>query len=156
MKKFFKVLGITIISIVVLLYLAFLFVLPKAVDLNKFKPDLQKIVKEQTNLTIDFDNPQITVTPLLSAGITADNVKIKLPDNSEVITSDNFKARIALPSLFLLTVKIPTVEILNPVINIDIVDGKAFKAVQAFEEILNKKEENIGFNKSCYPRNKNY
>ncbi len=143
MKKFFKILGITIISIVVLLYLAFLFVLPKAVDLNKFKPDLQQIVKEQTNLTLDFDNPQITVTPLLSAGITADNVKIKLPDNSEVITSDNFKARIALPSLFLLTVKIPTVEILNPVINIDIVDGKAFKAVQAFEEILNKKEENI-------------
>ncbi len=143
MKKFFKILGITLISIIVLIYLAFLFVLPKVVDLNKIKPDLQQIVKEQTNLTLDFDNPKITTTPLLSAGITADNIKIKLPDGSEVIGADGFKIRLALPSLLFLTVKIPTAELYNPVINIDIVDGKAFKAVQAYEEILNKKEENI-------------
>ncbi len=143
MKNFFKILAITIISIVVLLYLAFLFVLPRVVDLNKFKPDLQKIVKEQTNLTLDFDNPKITTTPLLSAGIMADNIKIKLPDGSEVIGADGFKVRLALPSLLLLTVKVPTAELYNPVINIDIVDGKAFKAVQAYEEILNKNEENI-------------
>ncbi len=143
MKIFFKITGILIILLLLILYLLFLFVLPKAVDLNQFKPDLQKIVKEQTNLLLDFDNPQISTTPLLSAGVTAENISIKLPDNSEVIKADYFKGRISLPYLLLLTVKVSAAEIQNPIINIDIADGKEFKAVKAFEEVLNKKEENI-------------
>ena len=143
MKKFLKVTGITILSILAFLYLAFLFILPNAVDLNKFKPDIQKIAKEQANLIVEFENAKISVTPLLSAGITAENIKVKLPDESELLSADSFKGRIALPSLFLLTVKVSTAEIINPTINVDIIDGKAFKAVQAFEEILNTKEEKI-------------
>lgn len=143
MKKFLKITGITVISLLVILYAAFLFVLPNVVDLNKYKAEIQQTVKEQTNLTLDFDNAKISVTPLLSAGITADNIKIKLPDNSELLSADSFKGRIALPNLLLLTVKVSTAEIVNPVINIDIVDGKAFKAVSAYEEILNRNEERI-------------
>ena len=146
MKKFLKIIGILAAVIIVCLYIAFLFVLPKAVDLNKFKPDLQKIVKEQTNLNLEFENPQIVVTPLLSAGVKADNIKIKLDDGSEVISADSVKTGIALPSLLFLTVKVSIAEIENPIINIDIVDGKAYKAVQAYEDILNKKEESINEN----------
>ena len=146
MKKFLKVFGIILGIIIIILYLAFLFILPNAVDLNKYKSDLQKIVKEQTNLTVDFNNPKITTTPLLSAGIKADDISIKLPDNSDVLTADSFTGRISLPSLLFLTIKVSTAEINNPIINIDIINGKAFKAVQAYEEILNKKEENIASN----------
>ncbi len=143
MKKFFKVFSLSIASIVVLLYLSFLFILPNAVDLNKFKPEIQKIVKEQANLSIDFDNPKISVTPLLSAGITANNISLNLPDGSNLLEADSFKGRISLPHLLFLTVKVSKAEIINPVLNIDIVDGKAFKAVQAYEVILNNKEEKI-------------
>lgn len=143
MKKFLKVTGITIASFVVLLYLAFLFVLPNVVDLNKFKPDLQKLVKEQANLNLDFDNAKISVTPLLSAGLKADNFRITLPDNSELLKADSFTGRISLPHLLLLTVRVSKAEIVNPLINVDIVDGKAFKVVQAIEVILNNKEEKI-------------
>lgn len=143
MKKFLKILGITIVSILAILYLCFLFVLPNIIDLNQFKPEIQKILKEQTNLTLDFDNPKISVTPFLAAGLKADNVSVKLPDNSNLFTADSFVGRISLPNLLLLRVKVSTAEINNPLINIDIVDGKAFKVVQAFEEILNKKEENL-------------
>ena len=143
MKKFFKVLGVSIVSIVVLLYLSFLFILPNAVDLNKFKPEIQKIVKEQANLNIDFDNPKISVTPLLSAGITANNISLNLPDDSNLLKADSFTGRISLPHLLFLTVKVSKAEIINPILNIDIVDGKAFKAVQAYEVILNNKEEKI-------------
>lgn len=143
MKKLLKFLGITLISIIVLAYIAIVFVVPNVIDLNKFKPDLQKIVKEQTNLFIDFENPKITVTPLLSAGVMADNIKINLPDNSDLFKADSIKGRIALPSLLLLTVKVSTAEVVNPIINIDIVDGKAYKVVQVFEEILNKNEETL-------------
>ncbi len=143
MKKFLKITGITLASILVLLYLAILFVVPNVIDLNQFKPDIQKIAKEQANLIIDFENPRISITPLLSAGIVTDKISVKLPDNTDVITADSFKGRISLPSLLLLTVKVTTAEINNPDINVDIVNGKAFKVVQAFEEVLNKKEEKI-------------
>ncbi len=143
MKKFFKVFSLSIASIVVLLYLSFLFILPNAVDLNKFKPEIQKIVKEQANLSIDFDNPKISVTPLLSAGITANNISLNLPDDSNLLKADSFTGRISLPHLLFLTVKVSKAEIINPILNIDIVDGKAFKAVQAYEVILNNKEEKI-------------
>ena len=143
MKKFFKVLGVSIATIVVLLYLSFLFILPNAVDLNKFKPEIQKLVKEQANLNIDFDNPKISVTPLLSAGINANNISLNLPDDSNLLKADSFTGRISLPHLLFLTVKVSKAEIINPILNIDIVDGKAFKAVQAYEVILNNKEEKI-------------
>lgn len=143
MKKFFKILGIVIVSVLLVLYLAFLFILPNVVNLNEYKPMVQDIVKEQTNLTLNFDNPKITVTPLLSAGIMFDNLSIKLPNDSELLSADSFKGRISLPSLLFLTVKVSTAEIVNPSINVDIIDGKSFAAVDAYEEILNKKEENI-------------
>ena len=143
MKKFFQVFGLSIASIVVLLYLSFLFILPNAVDLNKFKPEIQKIVKEQANLNIDFDNSQISVTPLLSAGVTANNISVNLPDESNLLKADSFTGRISLPHLLFLTVKVSKAEIINPILNIDIIDGKAFKAVQAYEVILNNKEEKI-------------
>ncbi len=143
MRNFIKISGIIIGVIIIIVYLSFLFILPNAINLNNYKTDIQKIVKEQTNLSLNFDNPKISVTPLLSAGITADNITVKLPDESTLLQADSFKGRIALPSLLLLTVKVSTAEITNPVLNIDIIDGKAFKAVQAYEVILNKNEENM-------------
>ena len=94
MKKFLKITGITLGSLLEVLYLSFLFILPNAVDLNKFKPELQKIAKEQANLNLDFDNAKISVTPLLSAGLKADNFKITLPDDSELLKADSFTGRI--------------------------------------------------------------
>ena len=40
MKKACKILCFSLLGIVAVLYLAFLFVLPNVVDLNKFKPDV--------------------------------------------------------------------------------------------------------------------
>ncbi len=143
MKKIFKISGLIIGLILVIFYISFLFILPNSVDLNKFKPEIQKIVKEQANLNIDFDNSQISVTPLLSAGVTANNISVNLPDESNLLKADSFTGRISLPHLLFLTVKVSKAEIINPILNIDIIDGKAFKAVQAYEVILNNKEEKI-------------
>ena len=113
MQKFWKILGFGLLGISVILYLGFLFVLPNAVDVNRFKPDVQKLVKEQANISIDFDNAKIITTPLLGAGLKAENIVIKLPDESVLFSADAFKTRIALPSLFLLTVKVSCLEIEN-------------------------------------------
>ena len=135
-----KIFGLSLLSTFVLFYLCFLFVLPNVVDINKFKPEIQKIAKEQANLSIDFENAKIITTPLLGAGIKADNILVKLPDDSVLFSADNFKTRIALPSLFVLTAKVSCLEINNPFINLEIANNQ-FKLIELVEELLNKGKE---------------
>ena len=45
MKKFFRILSIIVLVILLGLYGAFLFVVPKVVNLNQYKPMIQKLVK---------------------------------------------------------------------------------------------------------------
>lgn len=141
MRKFLKIFGFCVLGIIVLVYLSFLFILPNAVDINQFKPDLQKIVKEKTNLDLDFENAKIITTPLLSAGVKADNVSIKLPDGSVLLSADDLKTRIAIPSALLLTVKVSCFELNNPFINLEILQNDKYKLALAIENILNGEKE---------------
>lgn len=141
MNRFLKYVGFTIVGLFILSYLGFLFVLPNIVDLNKFKPDIQKITEEQSGLKVNFENVKIITTPLLGAGIKADNISVKLPDNSLLFSADNFKTRISLPSIFLLTVKVSCLEINKPFVNLEIVNNENFKVVKLVEDILNQGKE---------------
>lgn len=84
MKLFLKILGITVGVLLIGLYLSFLFLLPKF-DLNQFKPEIQKIAREQAKLDINFENAKIITTPLLGVGMKADDISVKLPDRLRFI-----------------------------------------------------------------------
>ena len=141
MKKFLKIFGFIVLGIIVILYLSFLFILPNIVDINQYKEDLQKLVKEQTNLNLDFENAKIITTPLLGAGIKAENLSVTLPDNTVLFSADNLKTRVAIPSLALLTVKVSCFELNNPFVNLEIVNGKQYKIISVVEDILNTSKE---------------
>jgi len=141
MKKFLSYLGISVGCILILAYLAFLFVLPNAVDLNKYIPELQKIVKEQANIDLYIDSPKISTNALLQAGIKTGPVSAKLPDGSTVFNSEGIKVRISLPNLLLLTVKVSCLEVKSPVINLEIINNEQFKVVRLVEDILNKNKD---------------
>jgi len=140
MNKNWKIFGYSVLGVATLAYLSFLFVLPNVVDVNKFKPEVQKIAKDQANLAIDFENAKIITTPLLGAGIKADNIIVKLPDESVLFSAESFKTRIALPSLFLLTAKVSCLEIDKPFVNLEIANEQ-FMVMQLVEDILNKGKE---------------
>lgn len=141
MKKNLKIVGITFLSLAAILYLSFLFVLPYAIDLNKFKPDVQKIAKEQTNLDINFENAKIITTPLLGVGIKTQDISVKLPDGSILFSADNLKTRISIPSIFLLTVKVSCLEVDKPFVNLEIINDENFKVVKLIENLLNSGKE---------------
>ena len=50
MKNFWKVFGLLSLFAIFCVYMAFLFYLPRAVDLEVFKPEIEKIAKEQAHL----------------------------------------------------------------------------------------------------------
>lgn len=141
MKKVLKYISYTLLTVVGLAYIGFVFILPKAFNINEFKPEIQKLAKEQAQLTIDFDNAQIITTPLLGVGVKLDNLNIKLPDNSTLFSAENIKTRISLPSLFLLTVKVSCLEVNKPFINLEIIDDEDFKIVRLVEDLLNAGKE---------------
>lgn len=141
MKLFFKVLGGMILTIAAIAYLAFIFYLPHAIDLNAFKPDIQKLAKEQANLNVNYENLHIITDPLLRVGIMADNISVNLPDGSVLFTANYFKGKLSLPNLLLLTVKAVGVEIDNPFINLEVVDSRQLKVVQLVEDIINTQKQ---------------
>ena len=141
MKTFLKYLGFTILGAMVLAYAGFLFVLPNAIDLNQYTPEIQKLAKEQAKLNVNFENVKIVTTPLLGAGIKAENISVKLPDNSVLFSADNVKTRISLPSLLLLTVKVSCCEIEKPFVNLEIINDENFKVVKLVEDLLNAGKE---------------
>ncbi|MBR6098692.1 AsmA family protein [bacterium] len=141
MKKFFKTCAYLFGGLFVILYIGFLFVLPHVVKLEQYKPEIQKLVKDFTDLNLEYDNLKIITTPLLEAGIKTDNVKITLPDGSELLSVDGVKAKVFLPSILWLTVKVSGVDVINPKIFADIQDDEQFKAVRLYENLVNRQRK---------------
>ncbi len=142
MKNFFKITGYVVAGILLCMYLAFLFILPNKIDLNPYKPQLQKLVKENSGLDIDFAKIKIITSPLLEAGIKTKNISIKLPDGSVLFHADSLKTKVFLPSMLWLSVRVSCAEIKNPVLNIDITqDGTKFKAAKVYEDIVNTRRK---------------
>ena len=137
MKTFLKIFGITIASLLVVLYLAFL-IAPYFVKLDNFKPDIQKIVKESTKLNLDYSSLRLYSTPLLSFGVIINDLNITLDDNSSVLSTPRIKGGLALPSLFTLTVKTSKCYIDDPKINLEIENGKQYKIVKIIEDLINE------------------
>ena len=59
---------------------------------NFTESDLQKIVKDQTGLNLDYKNSKIITTPLFGAGVKIDDVTVKLDDGSLVKLDKGSKA----------------------------------------------------------------
>ena len=142
MKKFFKLLGILLCIVLAVLYVCFLFVLPNKIDITQYKEEIQKIVKEQTNLDLSYSNERIITTPLLEVGFVADDIKVTLPDKSQIVTADRIKGLVSLPHILLLTARVSKVDIENPIVNAEILkNGEDYKIVKHFEDLLNTKKE---------------
>ena len=141
MKKFFKHLGFIALGVIILAYAGFLFVLPNVINLNQYLPEVQKLAKEQAKLDVNLENVKVITTPLLGAGVKAENISVKLPDNSVLFSAESVKTRISLPSLLLLTVKVSCCEIEKPFVNLEIVNDENFKVVKLVEDLLNAGKE---------------
>lgn len=141
MKNFFKYLGFIALGVIILAYAGFLFVLPNVINLNQYLPEVQKLAKEQAKLDVNLENAKVITTPLLGAGVKAENISVKLPDNSVLFSAESVKTRISLPSLLLLTVKVSCCEIEKPFVNLEIVNDENFKVVKLVEDLLNAGKE---------------
>ena len=137
MKKIIKILSVITLSFVVLLYLGFL-IAPFFINLDFLKPQIQQIVKDSSKLNLDYSKLKIYTTPLLSIGVILEDTNVSFDDKTSLFKSEKIKTGIALPSLLTLTVKTAYTEVVNPNVNLEIVDNKQYKIVTLVEEIINE------------------
>lgn len=139
MKRALKITGFSLLGVLGVLYLAFLFILPNVIDLDNYMPTIKTLVKEQFFMDLEIKNPKIITTPLLEAGLKADGLKITLPDGSVFVNTGKLKAKVALPSIMLLTAKVSCLNIESPNITIDTNEqATQYKFVSVIEDILNR------------------
>ena len=141
MNKFLKIFLIVFISIIATLYVLFLALPPifnTTFNFDKYKSDIQKIIKETSKLNLNYSEIKLYTTPLLSAGLIINDIEVKFDDNSTLFKSSKIKGGIALPSLLTLTVKTAKCDIENPNINLEIIDDKEYKIITLIENIVNE------------------
>lgn len=141
MNKLLRLFLISLASIFAFLYIAFLIAPPifnATYDINKHKNDIQKIVKESTKLNLDYSKIKIYTTPMLSIGAIIEDLNITLDDESSVLSARKIKGGIALPSLLTLTVKTSKTHIVDPKVNLEIVNNEQYKIVKIIENIINE------------------
>lgn len=141
MKHILKISVYILLGIVLLLYIAFLFIIPKTIDLNVYKPQIQKLIKDNTDLTLDFDKVEVITSPWLEGGIKAKNISVNLPDNSTIFFAKSAKGKVFLPSLLWLNIKVTCAEINSPKLNIEIEDSQQFKVAKVYENLVNKQRK---------------
>lgn len=138
MRKFFKITGYVFLSILLCLYLVFLFVLPRVININTYKPQIQQSIKDSTELVVDFENVDVITSPILEAGAKVKNLSVKLPDGSVLFSAESIKGKVFLPSLLWLSVRVTCAEVQSPFLNVEIMNGEKFKVAKVYEDIINK------------------
>ena len=138
MNKIFKITGYVFLSVLLVLYLVFLFVLPRTIDINAYKAQIQQAVKDSTELVVDFEDVDVITSPLLEAGAKVKNLSVKLPDGSTLFSAESIKGKVFLPSLLWLSVRVSCAEVESPFLNVEIMNGEKFKVAKVYEDIINK------------------
>ena len=141
MNKLLKVVCCIVVFLLVILYSWFLFILPRKVDLNVYKPTIQKSVLDNSGLNFNCGKITFTTSPFLEVGVKTDNLKLILPDNSKVFSAKSFNGKIFLPSLLLNTIHISKAEFESPKLNIEILNNEKFKVAKTYEDLINKRRQ---------------
>lgn len=96
--KFFL---ISFLSIWVLIYLAFIFVLPNVVDLNNYMPQITKAVQDSTGFRVNLSGLKIKTAWDISANVLVDKADLKYTDGQKFAQINGLKIRLSLLPMFL-------------------------------------------------------
>lgn len=118
--KAFKVVGLSILSVFAIIYLAFLFVLPYSIDLNQYSSQITKIVQDNTGFLVDVDGLKVKTAWNLSAGALINKTDLKYPTGGKFAQINNLQIRLSLLPLFLGKVQVDKIDADKVFFNVDV------------------------------------
>lgn len=111
---------LSILSIFVIIYLAFLFILPNAIDLNPYLPQITKIIQDSTGFEVELKGLKVKTAWNLSAGALIDKTDLKYSDGQKFAQINGLQIRLSLIPLFIKRITIDEVEADKVMANIDL------------------------------------
>lgn len=116
----------SLLSVLLLTYLAFIFIVPNLIDLNKNKAIIQKNLLDATSLRVDYDKVSVYGTPYLGLGFKFNNFVIKFYDNWDFVKAKTAVFEISAPSLLLKNINFNKMNL--DTLNVNYVIGKTGKS----------------------------
>jgi len=144
-KKSQIVLG-AIIGLIALIYGTYLFIIPNFIDLNTFKPQIQKAAKEATGLEIDPGNLKLSTFYDFSVKLTAENVKV-----DKYLKLEKASVRVLLPALLFKKIELEEIRLNKPEIFITRLKNGKYdieNALQPQQQPQSKPQQATGATKS--------
>ncbi len=139
--KALKIFGISLVSILAVIYFAFLFILPNALDLNNYKSDINKIVKEISDLDLSIGNIKLKTTWNLQTKLALNDVSIKYLNKKELMSVKSGEAGIKLLPLLGLKIELSPIKINEPTINITIEKDGRYDVEKFANNLLKKLQQ---------------
>lgn len=125
MKKL-KITAISLLSIFIILYLAFLFILPNAVDLNEYTPEITKNIQDSVGFQVHLKGLKIKTAWNLSVGAAIDKVDLDYPTGKKFAQINNLQVRLSLLPLILKQIRLDKVEMSKIMLNLDVKENSKF------------------------------
>lgn len=116
--KAFKISG-GILSIFVALYLAFLFVLPNAIDLNKYSPQITKVIQNNTGYQTIIENLKVKTYWNLAIGASANKADLLDANGEKFAQINGLQIKVSLLPLLMKKIRITELKADKILANID-------------------------------------
>lgn len=136
--KTLKIIGFSVISIVVVVYISFLFILPNALNLNSFKPELTKAINDITGLELEISSLKLKTTWNFHTNIIFENISLKYPNKKELLSAQKGEAGIKLLPLAILKVELAPIKLENPKLNVAIEKDERYDIEKYLNNIFAK------------------
>ena len=139
-SKVSKILALSvsiIFGMSVLIYACFLFILPKAINLNGFTPKIATAIEEQTGFKFDIINAKIQTTWRLGVKVYADKILLKYTDGSNFIVLTNPSVEINLPTLLFRHLNLDKIYVKNAELAFSFKKDKTY-TIEQHVNIINK------------------
>lgn len=132
--KILKVTLLSILSISVIIYLAFLFALPNLVDLNKYAPQIADAIQKNTGLQVEIKGLKVTTAWNLSAGAQIDKTDLMYSNGEKFSQINGLKIRLSLIPMLFHRIIIDKIDAEKVLANIDLNNKELLNLVQGKEE----------------------
>ena len=143
--KILKKLSIFAISTLLILYALFFILVYAFGNLNSYKSDLQKIVKETSGLDIDFSTAKLIPTAKVEIKADINNLNLKYPDNRKIASVGNISVKVPILPIILGNIKLSEIKISEPEANFALSktgDIDLLKYLEPYMEKLQNSENN--------------
>jgi len=138
MNKKLKTALIFITSLLLLVYLSFLFILPDVLSFETLKPQITTEIQKITGLKSDIKTGKIKTLWNLKAEIILTGIKLNYPDNTEFLSVKNLEVQTELLPLIFKKVIINNISITKPEIYLE----RKLNGDYKFSYLIKKQPEN--------------